>query len=238
MVIEAGSAEDAIVNLLRLLGVLRRVEPAEQDEIGRVADFLRALIGPTVRPAQAARLLGVSHPALKRWVDLGEISSVLTPEGRYGIPLPGLLGLLVEVEAAREAGSARPLARVIRNRKHVAASDTDLVWPLPRASPQGHRVAELHSLAYHRAVARRLDGPVVREARRRIERWRAAGRIHPTWADRWGKVLEMPVEQMARAISSDSRAARSLRQTSPFAGVLNEQERRRLVETVDRHART
>ena len=40
----------------------------------------------------------------------------------------------------------------------------------------------------------------------------------------WGRILEMPIYRIAKTISSDTPRARELRQTSPFAGVLSEQE--------------
>ena len=66
-----------------------------------MCDFLESLVGPTVRPAEAARLLSISHPALDRWIGKGEISSVLTPKGRREIPLSELVELLEEVEQRR-----------------------------------------------------------------------------------------------------------------------------------------
>ena len=41
---------------------------------------------------------------------------------------------------------------------------------------------------------------------------------------------------IAKAISADTPRARELRQTSPFAGALNEHERKLLVEAVERRA--
>jgi hypothetical protein len=91
----------------------------------------------------------------------------------------------------------------------------------------------LQSLAYHRAVAERLDEHIVDNARRRVHRWRDEGRVHPRWVDEWETVLSKPLPQVARAIGADTPAARALRQTSPFAGVLSEQERRRVLDAVE-----
>jgi hypothetical protein len=81
--------------------------------------------------------------------------------------------------------------------------------------------------------AHRLDERLVREARKRLSRWRKSDAIHPHWADEWDRVLEMPVGKIAKLISSNSERARELRQSSPFAGVLTEQERRRVVRMVE-----
>jgi hypothetical protein len=78
-------------------------------------------------------------------------------------------------------------------------------------------VPGLHALAYHRVVANRLDEMLVRDARRRLERWEKEGRIDPRWAREWEQIL-------------------ALRQSSPFAGSLTEHERRRIVQAVEQHA--
>jgi len=46
-------------------------------------------------------------------------------------------------------------------------------------------------------------------------------------------VLALPLPRIAKTISADTKRARELRQTSPFAGVLTEQERRRLLRAVE-----
>ena len=97
-----------------------------------------------------------------------------------------------------------------------------------------HRAAELHSLAYHRLVAERLDERIVEQARRRLARWRETDRIDPRWATEWERVLSLPLERIAKAIAADTARASALRQTSPFAGVLDHHERRHLTEMVER----
>jgi len=94
----------------------------------------------------------------------------------------------------------------------------------------------MQGLAYHRAVAERLDRDLVEEARRRLRRWRREGQLDARWADEWEKLLSQPASQIAKIISSDSKHGRALRQTSPFAGALTEQERRRLVKAVEERA--
>lgn len=101
---------------------------------------------------------------------------------------------------------------------------------------RGHRTAELHALAYHRLVAERLDEHVVDMARRRLHRWRRDGRVHPRWGEEWVRILAMPTSRIGRTISADTPRAAELRQTSPFAGVLTEQERRQLVRAVEERA--
>jgi excisionase family DNA binding protein len=229
---------EAIEHIVRLRGVERLVDRRVRDDVVSVREFLERMTGPTVRPAEAARLLGVSQPAIKRWIDNGEISSVTTPQGRREVPLSELIELLEEVEEARGERDGRPLARVIRERRRRSAEAIDIDRLLPRRRPRRHRTAELHSLAYHRLIAERLDDHIVDGALRRLRRWRREGRIDRRWADEWERILAMPLGQIATRISADSTRASELRQTSPFAGVLTEQERRRLVRAVEDRAST
>lgn len=230
---------EAITNLQRLRRIQRLVDQPARDEIGTVSDYLRAVVGPTVRPSEAARLFRISHPALNRWLDSGDIATVVTPDGRREIPLSELLDLLEELD--RLEGSereGRPLARVIRARRRRADDEIDLDRLLPSTRDRGHRLAELQALAYHRLVAERLDEDLVADAGRRLARWRASGRIHPSWADTWEEILAKPIPMIARAIAADTKKARELRQTSPFAGALTEQERSRLVRAVRERGRS
>lgn len=225
--------DEAIDNILRLRSVERRADARTRQEIAAAREFLEESVGATVRPASAARLLGVSQGALSRWLDNGEIASVLTPLGKREVPLQELLSLVKDVRRERdEHGSKRPLAAVIRGRRRAAES-IDVDGLLGRHRRRTHREPELQSLAYHRLVAERLDEDLLDDARRRLELWRREGRIHPRCAEAWERVLEQPRARVARAISADTARARQLRQTSPFAGALTEQERRRLVRGVE-----
>ncbi len=226
---------EAIAHILRLRRAERDGGLQHRSEVAAAREFIERSVGPTVRAATAARLLGVSQTALKRWLDKGEIASVLTPEGRRELPLAELLELLEEAERLDAGGSSRPLAVVLRARRHAAdeAIDIDRLLPPRRRT---HRTAELHALAYHRLVAERLDDRLADQARRRLAGWRREGRIDPRWAEEWERILAQPPARIAKAISADTPRARELRQTSPFADVLNEHERRLLVEAVERRA--
>jgi excisionase family DNA binding protein len=218
---------------------LRRAERASDQQTRRdlepVIAFLEDAAGPTVRRAEAARLLGISYPALDRWIAKGDIAAVMTPSGRKEIPLPQLVDLVAELDSHQVEGRLA-LASIIRERRRKAAQIAEEEFMPPRRrQPRTHRTPELHALAYHRLVAKRLDENVVDQARKRLGRWEQSGRIHPRWHHDWERVLAMPIPRIARLISSDKRA-RELRQTSPFAGVLNEQERRRVLGAVKDHA--
>ncbi len=95
-----------------------------------------------------------------------------------------------------------------------------------------HRRSELRGLAYHRALAPRLRRSMIDEATSKINRWQEEGRIDPRYAEEWRQVLARPVPEIRRLISADDARGRDLRQNSPFAGLLSEPERRRILEEV------
>jgi hypothetical protein len=219
-------------SLLQLRQAAREADPPLRGKLDSIWESLAGLVGPTVRAADAARLLGVSEPSLKRWLDTRDIASVLTPRGRREIPLGDLLDLVEEVDRARESGSRRPLSSVLRERTRRAEAAVDIDRLLPQTQPRTHRTAELQALAYHRLVAERLDDHVLEQARRRLDQWKGMGRIHSRWSEQWESILSRSLDEIKEAISADTPEARQLRQTSPFAGMLTEQERRLLTKAV------
>ena len=225
---------EGIEHIRRLRRIEANCDPAFRADVAAARDFIERVAGRTVRPATAARLLGVSQTALSRWLRKDDVASVLTPAGRREVPLDELLDLMDESERLGANGSSRPLSAVMRTRARNAEETIDLDRLLPRPRRRTHRTAELQALAYHRLVAERLDDRLADQARRRLARWRTTGRIHPHWAEEWERVLAQPLPQMRRSISTDTPRARELRQTSPFAGALNEHELRLLSEAVER----
>lgn len=222
---------------------LRQAERASPagDVIVDVRGDLEAMVGPTVRRAAAARLLGVSQTALDRWIAKGDVPVVLNPHGGRQVPLNSLVELAADVEERRAGGDPNPLASVLRRRRSDAEKlDLGTTLPARDGRPRGegpHRGPELRSLAYHRAVAQRLDARVVEDARSRLRRWRSQGRIDGGTADRWDEILSWPAERIATFIGDDSEEARALRQSSPFAGILSEREREHVLAAVAERAR-
>jgi hypothetical protein len=225
--------QEAIRSIARLRGLERGADPGVRREAAAVRESLEQGVGKTIRRAEAARVLDVTQSALDRWINRGEVSAVLTPSGRREVPLDEVVTLLMELEDAKRT-EARPLAHVIRERRRRSEAAVDLDRLLPRsARPRRHRIPELQSLAYHRLVGERLDDRMVEDARRRLQQWRDRKNVHPTWVEAWENVLSKPLGEIVRTIGADSKRASELRQTSPFAGVLSEQERRRLVNGVE-----
>lgn len=227
--------EQLIDNVARLRRA-ERVSPKSED-LALVRADLERRIGHTVPRAMAARRLGMSQTALDRWVGQGDIPIVVTPRGRREVPLGALLDLVAELERhkRKEPDDPHPVASVLRARRRQAERLEPAVL-LPRRHLRGgrhsHRTAELRSLAYHRAVARRLDSRLVAEARSRLSRWEHEARIDPRYADEWRRVLSRSIPRVKRFIGEDSQRARDLRQSSPFAGALSEAERRKILQVV------
>lgn len=224
--------QETLESIVRLTRAEAAATAAGSADVRAVRERLEASVGPTIRPADAARLLGISRPAVKRWLDRGDIPSVLTPSGRREVPVPEVVALRLEVDEAREAGRERALAATMKSRRQRAA-EIDVDRLLPRRRRRTHRMPETHGLAYHRLVAERLTPQLVDDARARVRTWRDSGHIDGAWADEWLELLDRPLPQIARALGSASGRARARRQTSPFAGLLTVQERRRLIEAIE-----
>jgi len=223
----------AVESIVRLRRASRHSDGELHRDIEATLSYLERIAGPTLSRAETARLLGISHTALDRWVEKGDIPAVVTPSGRREIPLAQVVDLLERIQGRADEGSLA-LSRVIRDRRRQAAaiSESDFL-PTRRPRPRTHRVADLHALAYHRVVAQRLDDVVVRDAQKRLQRWKRDGRIDSRWAEEWEQILALPLPRIAKAISSNSERGRALRQSSPFAGSLNEHERRRIAQAVE-----
>lgn len=215
---------------------LRRVEriPGAAEDVAPVRRDLEFRLGPTLSRSRAAHILGVSQTALDRWILAGEIPAVPMPNGRREVPRQVVIELLESIEELRRAGrQRRPLAAALRERRQAAERVAGLRSPSTRPSPpEGHRTAERRSLAYHVLVADRLDEAMVEEARDRVERLAADAHLHPRYAALWRALLARPIAAIAAVIVADDQGGMDLRQNTPFAGVLNEQERRRIIETV------
>lgn len=91
-----------------------------------------------------------------------------------------------------------------------------------------HRLAEARSLAYHRVIAARLVArpELVEGARARMVEWGERRTLSNEYVRRWLALLDGPRERLLELLVEDSEDARALRQSSPFAGVLDPRERR------------
>jgi hypothetical protein len=103
-----------------------------------------------------------------------------------------------------------------------------------------HRLAEARSLAYHRVIAARIaERPaLVERARARMLEWGARHTLSVGYVERWLELLDGPRERLLRVLVEDSEDARALRQSTPFAGVLDARERRAIHRQVREQAGT
>jgi len=226
---ETLSLVDSIVRLRRA----ERIPPASAD-VAPVRRQLESHLGPTLSRSRASRVLGVSQTALDRWVAGGQIPVVTTPSGRREVPRQVVIELRESLDRLRRKGITRhPLGAALAERRDASSPvEPGLVETRAESTPVGHDTANRRGLAYHQAIAERLDDGLVAEAQERVDQLTAEGHMHPAYAERWRAILGLPIAQITDEISADSQDARDLRQNSPFAGVLNEYERRHIIESV------
>ncbi|HMJ32598.1 MAG TPA: hypothetical protein VK501_01675 [Baekduia sp.] len=222
--------QELFENIVRLRRVGRGA-PGDAD-IAAVRVSLERELGETVSRRLAARTLGVSHAALERWIKAGDLPVVYSAAGRTEIPVPALLDLRESIDRDRADGPRRYALAPAMARYRNAAERVPIGTLEETERQGGHSRASGRSLAYHRAVARRLRRPMVDEARHVLYRWREQGRIDRRYAERWDEVLRRPVAEIRRLIIQESGEADDLRQNSPFAGTLSEAERRRVLGEV------
>ena len=89
-----------------------------------------------------------------------------------------------------------------------------------------HRLAEERSIAYHRAVAARLERepPLLAQARARVHAW-LAREAPPEYARAWDDVLSWSLSRIVAFLVDPGERARELRQSTPFAGAVPPRER-------------
>lgn len=221
---------ELFANIVRLRRAGREV-PGNRD-IAAVRATLERELGETVSRRLAARVLGVSHTALDRWIKSGDLPVVYSPQSRLEVPVQALLGMCESVEDDRAERPRRYSLSPTMARQRGAARRLRVDDVKDHGERTAHDRSRARSLAYHRAVARGLRKPMVEEARHVLFRWRERGRIDERYADQWEQLLKRPVPEIRRALVDESQEADDLRQNSPFAGLLSEPERQRILRAV------
>jgi hypothetical protein len=91
----------------------------------------------------------------------------------------------------------------------------------------GHAIADLRSKVLHGEVGKKLlrQPELLEVARRRLERMRVTTPYSQTYVERWESLLSGPIESVLKVLGADDEDSRALRHTSPFAGLLSQQER-------------
>ena len=177
-----------------LVGVRRagRRYPDDRD-LAAARVLLEEDLGPTVSRRLAAEVLGLSHTALRRWIERGDIPVVYAESGRVQIPVAALLDLYEEVNAERAAGHGHLLEpSVLAAQKRAERLPRGLLSDI-EIREEGHRAPQLQGLAYHRALAMRLTSQMVADARQLLAGWELEGRIDPFYASLWRELLQAGV---------------------------------------------
>lgn len=223
---------------------LRRAERAHPDDqdIALVRAELERDLGDVLSRSMAAHFLGLHHSSLQRWIDSGDLPLVMSKQGRKGVPISATAALY-EAMHDKPVGGRRPDGArqhrieplILESRRYAERLDPRRLirddgneGDHEAVTPDPHRRADRRSLAYHRAVAKRLRRPMVDTARRQIWQWQREGRIDDRYAAAWLEVLDRPVPEVRRELRANTKKMRDLRQSSPFAGTLTEAERRKI----------
>jgi hypothetical protein len=101
------------------------------------------------------------------------------------------------------------------------------------ASCNDHARLDERSLALHRRVADKLaaDPGLLELARANVRRWQASYEVSSQALAEWDKILESSLDDIMALLVDHSENAIRLRQSSPFAGVLTEAERKAIYES-------
>ena len=93
-----------------------------------------------------------------------------------------------------------------------------------------HRLSEERSVAYHRVIAERLRSQpeILEKARQRVQTWLTAGAQPPFYARKWAEILARDVPAIEAFLVDRGELATELRQSTPFAGALQPEERWRI----------
>lgn len=135
-----------------------------------------------------------------------------------------------------QALSAAERMRRMRQRRKAAGFKLQSRWlqdGAPAAPYSDHRRLDLRSLAMHTLIARKIARApgLLAVARKNLRRWGERwGEDSPVWLREWQAILEQPWGEVAALITELSPRATRLRQSSPFAGVLTPQERKRIYD--------
>lgn len=133
------------VELVRSIVDLRRAiveqrEPLTRERLREVEARLRRALGPSIAKRKASEALGVSVPALDRWVDEGVLPVVAKPgSSRLEVEAHRLLQVAERIRALRDEGR--------ESRTPVSAAVASLGWARPRG---GRRVLALDLAALPR----------------------------------------------------------------------------------------
>lgn len=148
--------------------------------------------------------------------------------------LAGRAGTSQPTIALYESGAKSPTLATVQ--RLAASLGLELVITFTSRMTREDR----RSLAYHRAVAKKLrENPegLIARAKRTLKKMRAQHPGTRHLCDCWKAWLELPLEELLARMLDPGILARDMRQMTPFAGVLTPKERVRVLEQF-RHERT
>ncbi len=127
--------------------------------------------------------------------------------------------------------------RAYRKRKRASGLKSESRWVPAKENAisrySDHRILDARSLAMHCKIAQKIsrEPELLDVARQNLARWsqKSAGE-NPRYLEEWQKILDRPWMEIAAFITSISDDAIRLRSSSPFAGVLSAEERKRIYE--------
>lgn len=107
-----------------------------------------------------------------------------------------------------------------------------IILPMQTVHSDHSRLDE-RSLAMHQRIAAKVlaDPALLDKARENVRRWQASEGSPKLALAEWEQILNSPVNQVAQFLAERSERATRLRQSSPFAGILSEAERRTIYES-------
>lgn len=125
--------------------------------------------------------------------------------------------------------------RAYRKRKRDAGLKNVRRWEPAGGAPvrqySDHRILDARSLAMHCRIAQKIsrDPKLLEKARANLDRWSTKSKEPlPRYLREWHEILERPWPEIAEIITSMSEDATRLRSSSPFAGVLTSDERKKI----------
>lgn len=144
--------------------------------------------------------------------------------------LADLAGTSAPTIAMYESGQKEPRFSTLARLIAATGANLNLVVTLSAPGVSSELTREVNrSLAINRKVVEKLLGnpdEVVALARKNLELMRSQndGSAEP-WFEKWDHLLNGPLEVIVAVLESPTHAAASLRQVSPFAGVVSTSER-------------
>ena len=134
-----------------------------------------------------------------------------------------------------DAKSAAERMRAYRKRKRDAGLTSVRRWEPADGSLASrysdHRMLDARSLAMHCKIVLKIsqDPRLLEKARANLSRWSAkVDGPTPRYLKEWHEILEKPWLTIAERMTSMSDDATRLRSSSPFAGILGEEEREQI----------